>query len=151
MKGQLTESEEVQLSACLEEAGVKDLGGLLEFIRDAQGEDCEVDFTDPKLLNIEFPKPEGKLGTVFVHVVNEFTKHAHDHKIYPNYPERMGETKLSMNIGAVMGVATSTARKKIKQLSGTGWLQSKHKSIQNPVATYMIAFQEREPHPSFKR
>ena len=151
MSRELTESEEIQLDACLEEAGCRDLGALLEFVRDAQDDACEVGFTDPRLVEIEFPKPDGKLGAVFVHVINEFVKHAHAHNNYPNYPDQLGETHLAMNVGVNLGVTTATAKKKIRQLAGTGWLVSKHRSIQNPVGTYERAFQERKPHPSFKR
>lgn len=151
MTRELTEREEVQLSACLEEAGVKDLGGLLEHLRDLQSNGLEVEFNDPNLIKIEFPKPDGKLGSVYVHVVNEFEKYSRNRGTYPKYPNQLGETFLAMNVGAILGVTTSTARKKIRQLSGTGWLVSKHRSIQNPVATYEMAFRENAPHPSFVR
>ncbi len=150
MTKQLSESEEVQLNACLEEAGCKDLGALLEFVRDSQQGDFEATFNDPNLTSMEFPRPDGKQGAAFVHVVNEFEKHSRRYGTYPKYPNQMGENHLAMNIGAVMGVTTSTARKKIRQLAATGWLVSKHKSVQNPVATYEMAFKERTPHPSFK-
>ena len=147
----LSESEEVQFNACLEEAGCKDLGSLLEFVRDAQEEGCDAVFKDPNLTSIDFPRPNGKLGSVFVHVVNEFEKHSRAYNTYPKYPNQLGETHLARNVGAVLGVTTTTARKKIRQLAATGWLVSRHKSIQNPVATYEMAFKERAPHPSFKR
>jgi len=150
MPRELTDAEETQLEACLEEAGCKDLGALLEFIRDAQSDTTDVEYNDPNLVAMGLPRPDGKLGAVFVHVVNEFVKHAHKTGNYPKLPDQLGETQIAMNVGAVMGVTTSTARKKIRQLAAVGWFASKHKSIQNPVGTYDRAFWGKTPHPGIK-
>ena len=147
----LTEKEEVLLQACLDEAGCNDLSRLVEFIRDAQTDACVVEFSDPILVEMEFPKPEGKLGSVFVHVVNFFEKHAHETGGYPKYPNQLGETSVAMGVGAAMGVSTATTKKKIRQLGALGWFVMKHRSIQNPVATYEMAYKHNTPHPSFKR
>ena len=91
------------------------------------------------------------MGTVFIHAVNYFEQHAHETGNYPKYPNQLGETKVAMNVGAIMGVSTATIKKKIRQLAASGWFVSKHKSIQNPVGTYEMAYRDNTPHPSFKR
>lgn len=149
MSRQLSDAEEEDLQACLDESGCKNISAMLEFIRDNQTDSLEVDFIDPKLTDL--PKPRGKMAPIFVSIVNQFIRYAHEHKTYPDLPGALGETKIAMELGIALGVTTKTARMKVRQLIGSGWLCGKYRNIENPVITYNRAAENYTPHPAFNK